>query len=624
MLIAAALPNVAPNADAGTDLVVQLGAGATLDGAASIDPDSGPTPLSFQWTFVSVPVGSLLTDADLSGATTAAPSFTPDMEGFYLLRLDVSDGDLMDVDQVQVKANVAPVAVDDAFTVDEDTSLNEPAPGVLGNDSDGTSDPLTAVLNTDVSNGTLTLNPNGSFAYTPDTDFQGTDSFTYRANDGTVNSTNLATVTIAVNAVDDPPVAVNDVATVNEDAVATTIAVLANDTDLDGGAKTILAVQNPSANGGTVLITNGGADLAYQPAADYCNAPPATTPDTFTYTLSPGGSTATVSVTVNCVDDPPVAANDAVTINEDASATTIAVLANDPDLDGGLKAITAVQNPSANGGTVLITNGGADLTYQPAADFCNAPPGTTPDTFTYTLSPGGSTATVSVTVNCVNDAPVIANLAGDTLAYTQGDPATPIDQGGDAAATDVDSPDFDTGTLTVSLPGGLVAAEDEIGIRNQGTGVNQIGSHRHRCHVQPRQRCRHHRHLQRRWRRWRQPRRHAQCQRRGHGGKRAAPKHHLSEQQYHRPHGRQPHRALRAQRRRWRHQPRLRCHYHYRPQYPAGADRGRREPHLHRGRRADRARRRPDRHRRERHQAGVRHGTDHRRVPDRPGRVGLR
>jgi hypothetical protein len=88
------------------------------------------------------------------------------------------------MDQVQIKANVAPLAMDDAFAVAEDTSLNEPAPGVLGNDSDGTSDPLTALLNTDVSNGTLTLNPNGSFTYTPATDFHGTDSFTYRANDG--------------------------------------------------------------------------------------------------------------------------------------------------------------------------------------------------------------------------------------------------------------------------------------------------------------------------------------------------------------------------------------------------------------------------------------------------------
>lgn len=235
VLISAASPNVAPNAKSGADLVVQLGAGATLGGAASNDPDNGPTtPLSFQWTFVSVPPGSAITGADLSGATTAFPSFTPDMEGFYLLRLDVSDGDLMDMDQVQVKANVAPVAMDDAFPVAEDTSLNAPAPDVLGNDSDGTSDLLTAVLNTGVSNGTLTLNANGSFTYMPATDFQGTDSFSYRANDGTVNSTNLATVAITVGAVDDPPVADDDVATVNEDAPATTIAVLTNDADGDG------------------------------------------------------------------------------------------------------------------------------------------------------------------------------------------------------------------------------------------------------------------------------------------------------------------------------------------------------------------------------------------------------
>ena len=99
VLIGAALPG-APNANAGANLVVQLGAGATLDGEASNDPDNGPGPLSFQWTFVSVPVGSGLTDVDLSGTTTAAPSFTPDVAGFYVLRLDVSDGNLTDPDNV--------------------------------------------------------------------------------------------------------------------------------------------------------------------------------------------------------------------------------------------------------------------------------------------------------------------------------------------------------------------------------------------------------------------------------------------------------------------------------------------------------------------------------------------
>ncbi|MGH8609355.1 MAG: DUF4082 domain-containing protein, partial [Gammaproteobacteria bacterium] len=197
VLIRAALPNVAPNANAGADLVAQLEASATLDGAASNDPDSGPAPLSFQWTFASIPPGSGLTDADLSDATTAAPSFTPDLAGFYVLRLDVSDGVLTGTDQVMVKANVAPVAVDDARTLVENTSLAEPAPGVLDNDTDGNNDVLTAVLDSGPTNGTLTLNADGSFSYTPNSDFKGSDSFTYHSNDGSTDSS-LATVTITV------------------------------------------------------------------------------------------------------------------------------------------------------------------------------------------------------------------------------------------------------------------------------------------------------------------------------------------------------------------------------------------------------------------------------------------
>ena len=67
------------------------------------------------------------------------------------------------------------------------------------------------------------------------------------------------------------------------------------------------------------MITGGGTGLTYQPNPNYCNDPPGTTLDTFTYTLTPGGSTATVSVTVTCVDDPPVAVNDTATVVEDAA-----------------------------------------------------------------------------------------------------------------------------------------------------------------------------------------------------------------------------------------------------------------------------------------------------------------
>ena len=73
------------------------------------------------------------------------------------------------------------------------------APGVLANDTDADSDPLTAVLDTNVTHGTLALSANGGFTYTPTTGYSGPDSFTYHANDGTANS-NIVTVSLTVNA----------------------------------------------------------------------------------------------------------------------------------------------------------------------------------------------------------------------------------------------------------------------------------------------------------------------------------------------------------------------------------------------------------------------------------------
>ena len=106
---------------------------------------------------------------------------------------------------------------------------------------------------------------------------------------------------VTVTCVDNPPVAVDDTATVAKDVSAATIDVLSNDTDTDGGPISIASVTQPT--NGAVVITNAGADLTYQPSAGYCND--STPTDDFTYTLTPGGSTATVAVTVTCVDDPP-------------------------------------------------------------------------------------------------------------------------------------------------------------------------------------------------------------------------------------------------------------------------------------------------------------------------------
>ncbi|HSU84958.1 MAG TPA: IPTL-CTERM sorting domain-containing protein, partial [Thermoanaerobaculia bacterium] len=202
-----------------------------------------------------------------------------------------------------------------------------------------------------------------------------------------------------------PPVANDDAATVAEDSGATPINVLANDTDPESDPFTIASVTQPA--NGTVAITGGGTGLTYTPNANYCNQPPGTALDTFTYTLTPGGDSATVTMTVTCVDDAPVAVNDSATVVEDSGATAVNVLANDTDVDAGPISIASVTQPA--NGAVVITGGGTGLTYQPNANYCNLPPGTTLDTFTYTLTPGGSTATVSVTVTCVDDPPVAVN-----------------------------------------------------------------------------------------------------------------------------------------------------------------------------------------------------------------------
>jgi len=100
--------------------------------------------------------------------------------------------------------NDAPFAADDSYTTEEDTELSVTAPGVLGNDSDVDGDALTAVLVSGPANGTLALDVNGSFTYTPNADWFGTDSFAYKANDGIAYS-NIATVSITVNPISEPP-----------------------------------------------------------------------------------------------------------------------------------------------------------------------------------------------------------------------------------------------------------------------------------------------------------------------------------------------------------------------------------------------------------------------------------
>jgi VCBS repeat-containing protein len=153
--------------------------------------------------------------------------------------------------------------------------------------------PLTAVLATGPANGTVTLNPNGSFSYVPNANFAGTDSFTYRANDGQANSQPV-TVTIHVWPVNDAPVAVANSYAVTEDTalqVGFLNGVLANDTDVDGPALSASLVTGP-ANG--TLTLNAIGSFNYVPNANFFGT------DSFTYRASDGSlSSEPVTVTIN-------------------------------------------------------------------------------------------------------------------------------------------------------------------------------------------------------------------------------------------------------------------------------------------------------------------------------------
>ena len=215
-----------------------------------------------------------------------------------------NDGDLIydAADPDFGTANRPPVAVNDAYATAEDTALAVPAPGVLGNDTDPDANTLTAVLVTTTAHGTLALNANGSFTYTPAANYFGSDTFAYQANDGQAAS-NTATVTITVTPVNDAPVAVDDAYATAEDTALSVPApgVLGNDTDADGNPLTAAVVASTTHGS---LTLNADGSLSYTPAANWNGV------DSFTYRASDGqatSNTATVTITVNAVNDAPVA-----------------------------------------------------------------------------------------------------------------------------------------------------------------------------------------------------------------------------------------------------------------------------------------------------------------------------
>jgi VCBS repeat-containing protein len=186
--------------------------------------------------------------------------------------------------------------------------------------------------------------------YVPNANYNNTaataDTFKFKANDGTVDSGNEATVSVTVSSVDDSPVAVDDTKTVAEDDAATAIDVLANDTDIDAGAKTIQSATDLA--NGTVVVTGGGSGLTYQPDPNYCNN--GTPTDNFTYTLK-DGSEATVAMTVTCVNDAPGVSNNKGSQNVQYSDPIAPVTISASDVDTARTSLTASSQFNKDSGT---------------------------------------------------------------------------------------------------------------------------------------------------------------------------------------------------------------------------------------------------------------------------------
>jgi autotransporter-associated beta strand protein/VCBS repeat-containing protein len=293
--------------------------------------------------------------------------------------------------------NTAPVASAQSVSTPEDAakSITLTATDVDGN-------PLTYTIIALPTSGTLSgTAPN--LTYTPAANYYGGDSFTFKANDGTLDS-NVATVTITVTPVNDAPVAFAQSVSTAEDS-AKAIALTAS--DVDSGSVTY-SIVTPPANG---TLSGTAPNLTYTPAANYNGA------DSFTFKANDGSldsATASVTITVTSVNDAPVAFGQSVTTAEDAAK---AITLSATDVDGGGLAYSIVSQPT-NG---TLSGTAPNLTYSPTANYNGA------DSFTFKANDGtidSAAATVTITVTAVNDAPVftvnpiIATDGVEGTAYT--------------------------------------------------------------------------------------------------------------------------------------------------------------------------------------------------------------
>ncbi|KZN32511.1 Ig-like domain-containing protein [Pseudoalteromonas luteoviolacea] len=318
------------------------------------------------------------------------------------------------------RTNQNPIAIPNSYALQKNTELSVSGGGLLVNDIDFDGD--TVSVNTtpivDVQNGTLTLNSDGTFTYTPAADFVGSDFFEYRIEDGNGGfATADVSISIEEELTNTPPVAVNDSYETSEDILLQVSApgILENDSDdqLDSGSTDLINLQieisETTKNGLLELTSEGG--FRYTPSENFSGQ------DFFVYQVSDlQGSTAAAFAVINiiAVNDPPMAMDDSVEVTAGAQIE-IDVANNDLDIDGvlDLSTLTAVMQPMHGS---LTLNSANKFVYQSEAGFDGT------DYFTYTVKDNeGATsneAFVYIFVTTQNTPPVAVNDVSSTVQDT--------------------------------------------------------------------------------------------------------------------------------------------------------------------------------------------------------------
>jgi len=416
------------DSDAAADAVSNLGNGANVNGG-----NHGPFDFG-------VEIGTQGMSADDIQTTTFTLShdsadLTLDLiaEQDFAVRLTSvgTEGDGGREDSLKLVGTAPAVedvsmAEDDSVTTDEDSPLvgNVLADNGNGPDSDPDGDALTVSTTpvTDPENGTVVLEDDGSFVYTPDENFYGEDKFTYEVFDDN-GDVDTATVTVAVNPVNDDPVAEDNPVTTDEDTPLVGNVLADNgdgpDSDPDGDALLVNTAPVTDPEHGTVVLEDDGT-FTYTPDENFYGE------DSFVYEVFDGNGgtdTAAVSITVEPVNDAPLAEDDLVTTDEDSPlvGNVLADNGNGPDSDPDGDALTVSTTPASGPehGTLDLEADGSFI-YTPELNFYGE------DEFVYEVSDGNGgtdTATVSITVEPVNDDPVaetdrLAIIADESTGYT--------------------------------------------------------------------------------------------------------------------------------------------------------------------------------------------------------------